>query len=307
MFPYDDLIHILNRLNVKDYRNVAYELINNDYQFFRTYFGPSPGEQQGGRQILVPDDNLWTKEFRYIQNDKTYTFVMTADEERDRTTYSVTGTRGSGCLVVFVARDSRIATLGTVSYADDCAKEGLRYPGGGTVLLRFILKFLKTHKRIMRIDRIVLKDNSLKYCAPGPAIHLPIMYTLLHGDTWYGKYGFRPYEPSSNTPDNWSIDRYQRNKAIIERVKVSEVPQLRQYIIDAFEKVNPSTLDLGKVLQWLDQFLDKDERLATFLQAFLYRERLYDETCILFREFYRQLADDINLYPFTGQSFYLDI
>lgn len=58
----------------------------------------------------------------------------------------------------------------------------------GSTLLKITLKMLKKYKEKLNINKISVKDNSQKKC------NLSKMLFLLNGDTWYGKYGFRPRE-----------------------------------------------------------------------------------------------------------------
>jgi len=56
------------------------------------------------------------------------------------------------------------AILNNMSYYKNCSKEGLVSPGGGGVLLRFIINYLIQRKDKYKINRIVLTDKSFKYC-----------------------------------------------------------------------------------------------------------------------------------------------
>ena len=47
------------------------------------------------------------------------------------------------------------------------------------------------------------------------------MLILLSGDTWYGKYGFRPYK------DNYDINRYEKNIEIMNNITISDANILK--------------------------------------------------------------------------------
>ena len=51
---------------------------------------------------------------------------------------------------------------------------------------------LKKYKNKLGINMIILTDNSIKICNKKNII-LSKMLILLTGDTWYGKYGFKPF------------------------------------------------------------------------------------------------------------------
>ena len=42
---------------------------------------------------------------------------------------------------------TKIASLNNMSYFPDCAYEGLKRPGGGKILLEFIISYLKQNKK----------------------------------------------------------------------------------------------------------------------------------------------------------------
>ncbi len=69
--------------------------------------------------------------------------------------------------------------------------------------------FLKKYKNDFGINKITLTDNSMKYidnCKD--RITLSQYYFLTHGHTWYGSFGFRPFDNIANKPDE------KKNRAI---------------------------------------------------------------------------------------------
>ena len=147
---------------------------------------------------------------KHIDNGGIYTFSVFIDDEpyeenNDEVKVSIKSDNNKECLVVFIDKKYRTATIQSLSYDQKCAKEGLSKPGGGTVLLRFSLNLLIQLQRKYKFDHILLKDNSFLIC-PG-CDHQPSLANLkviLEGRTWYQKYGFVPYtaslkpKPSSN-------------------------------------------------------------------------------------------------------------
>jgi len=67
---------------------------------------------------------------------------------------------------------------------------------------------------------ITLTDNSIKSCGKVD-IKLAQMLTLLTGNTWYSKYGFRPIKTEDNSYiiDEYDNNKLEKNKQIIINIK----------------------------------------------------------------------------------------
>ncbi|AYV83028.1 MAG: hypothetical protein Hyperionvirus3_174 [Hyperionvirus sp.] len=310
MLLYKILQNILRQLKIKNYAQLALDIVDNDYHFFNNLFANLKSPSQSRQKILESDEEpAFNKFITYTDNNKKYTFELEVLIQKDLRTYTIIGSSGNSCIIFFIAKNSSEVRLHTISYFEDCAKEGLQYPGGGTVLLQFVLDFLYQHKDRLKINRITLKDNSYKICHPGGNIELSTMYFLMYGDTWYGKYGFRPYKynESTNIKDinlNKILQQeYKDNQKIMKETLVSDVPQLENYIVTAFKK-NKSNLKLANILKVYDIYKTKGKSLMKFIRAFL---KYYDKTCQLFMSFYSKLAKDIKLTRFYGQDFFLNL
>jgi len=80
--------------------------------------------------------------------------------------------------------DEGIANIQNISYYDDCINTGLKYPGGGTVLLRMAIQFLRDIKKKYKIKKIQLTDNSTLNCEKNNTIiNLSVLFILTNGDT----------------------------------------------------------------------------------------------------------------------------
>jgi hypothetical protein len=98
--------------------------------------------------------------------------------------------------------------------------------GIGSILLKITLKMLKKYHKKLNIKYITLTDNSTKFCdSIKDGIKLSLMLTLLTGHTWYGKYGFRPFNN-----DNYnivSLENYNKNTEIINSITIKEANILK--------------------------------------------------------------------------------
>jgi len=207
------------------------------------------------------------------------------------------------CLHIMCNSKLGLAYLQNISYYKDCVKVGLQYPGGGSVLLKMFLDFMRTNKDRYKIKRIQLKDNSMYPCK-NSKIKFAIMHTLMFGNTWYGKYGFRPYDPYENKPDEYGREKYNLNKLITKTTMVKNT-KLFDLLKDALKKAKPDYTD-NKIKTFVDTFRQNygSYSVNRFAQEFLAK---YDMTCDVFYLFYERFADNIGLTNFFDRSFYLDL
>ena len=133
---------------------------------------------------------------------------------------------------------------------------------------------------------IILTDNSIKKCNKVD-IKLPIMMTLLTGDTWYGKYGFRPIKIMGNAYgfDEFEGKKYEQNKKIMNNIKISDINLIKYIKITN----NPH------IINATEQIIKKSPNmlLKNFLANFL---KSYDKTCEYFFMFYEELYSKIRVY-----------
>jgi hypothetical protein len=145
------------------------------------------------------------------------------------------------------------------------------------------------YKEKLDIKKIILTDNSLKKCN-NKDIKLGIMLTLLTGDTWYGKYNFRP-------KDNRLKIKYENNKIIMNKVTLKDIDLLK-YL--KMSKLNKTVIENSEKFIKKHQSLLLKDYLIRFLKEF-------DKTCEYFFDFYEYLFDDLGLFDFHQRTFELDI
>ena len=65
------------------------------------------------------------------------------------------------------------------------------------------------------------------------------MMILLTGDTWYGKYGFRPYTRHSDSfiLDELNNKLYEKNKKIFNEITISNINLIKYIEITENEKL----------------------------------------------------------------------
>jgi hypothetical protein len=152
---------------------------------------------------------------------------------------------------------------------------------------------LEKYKNKFNIKMIILTDNSIKKCG-NIDIKLSLMLILLTGDTWYGKYGFRPIKITENS---YSIDYnynkyYEKNKEIINKTKISDINLLKYINLTKNDNLIKAT---DKIIKTHPNMLLKD-----FLSNLI---KDYDKNCNLFILFYEKLYYDLKLFDFYKKLF----
>lgn len=170
----------------------------------------------------------------------------------------------------------------------------------GTVLLKVAIKFLIDNKNKFNLKIIGLKDNSKKLCS-GKNFKLPILLTLLTGDTWYGKYNFRPihYENNKYKIDIYNTNKYEKNKQIMNTTQLKHI-NFKKYLL-LINKIYPKKFNENKINEILLLIEDNKEMLLiNFLNNF-HRKNNFEETCKYFYEYYEVLFDDLHLSRIDNQ------
>jgi hypothetical protein len=237
-----------------------------------------------------------------IQDYKGYKFRINIKKNNDWLIHILTHkTNPLNCAVIDIETKSKIAALINMSSYKDCTIPDL-INKGGSIILNFIIGFLKLNKKKFDINKIVLRDNSAKVC-PNCPVHIQMsrMYFLLYGDTWYGKYGFRPYSVNQNKPDEFLNNDYIKNQQIIKNAKVSDI-DLIKYFKDAVNKYKLKGINIEHFEKLF--ILWKDKPLSQILRALL---KDYDKYCCIFEYVGIRVFRGLGMTDFTELTFYLDI
>jgi hypothetical protein len=260
------------------YRNS--EIIRKENIKFKTFFN-----QKGGS----------TKNLTVNYKNNRYTFE---ESEIDKNYYILFSKNGDECINIIISEITNTAEIIGIKAYEDCLCDSNK--NIGSILLKITMKLVKKYKDKYDIKTIILKDNSIKKCNNNN-IKLPIMLILLTGDTWYGKYNFRPYIYNNYKYhlDKFNNKLYEKNKKKILSLKITDINLLKYIsktknvkLIEATEKTilnNPSLL------------------LIDFLSKILNKFNGYDKTCNDFIKFYEKLYYDISLFDPIGKLYGIEI
>jgi hypothetical protein len=223
------------------------------------------------------------KKLKVTYNKYEYVF----EEAFDKNYYVLYSKDEFECVAVIIDKNNKIAEIHGIGSYTSCLDD-ININVGSTIL-QITLKMLKKYKDKLNINKILLTDNSLKKCN-NINIKLSLMLILLTGDTWYGKYGFKPLEDRL-------MQYYENNKQIINTITIKDIDLIKYLNMTS---MNKETINKTKI------FLEKHSSmlLKDYLSKFI---KEYDKTCIYFNDFYEALFKDLQLYNFHKNIFLMDI
>ncbi len=123
------------------------------------------------------------------------------------------------CSVIMIDRMEGSADISGISYDPKCFTlpqvNSFGNDSTGKLLLKVTLTFIKKMKNHYNIKYIKLRDNSMKSCGTvGQNIPFYIYLMIVSGDTWYGKYGFVPFNQEQKKTDKEKRKSYLKNQKI---------------------------------------------------------------------------------------------
>lgn len=250
----------------------------------------------------IGGDNIY-KEF--YQTYKDYKFKALIEKSQNDIVLSIQTHEDnpSNCAVVIVNLEDNTAILQGLSHYENCTKPYIEYgKGGGSIILKFVLGFLRKNKDTLKIKRLLLKDNATKDCINcAKKIKISELYFLMNIDTWCGSYGFLPYNPSTQSPDDSAIARYRKNQKILKKIKTKDVPLIR-YMEEAINKHEIKGIDI----KLLKPLIEKNGDIPFSLTVKTLM-KTYDAFCCIFTHIIDRIYDKLRLASFYTYDFYLDL
>jgi hypothetical protein len=197
------------------------------------------------------------------------------------------------CMVITINKKRKYAILEDLSFYYSCSNPATK---NGDELITLCIKFLKQHKVKYGINKIILQDNStktIKKCVSSSTnkslkkFKLSINYFVLNGNTWYGKYGFLPFDQSKNDTNEEELMKYKINQEILQKTKVYD-------LFDFFNKYS----FIKKSKKYYDQ------NISVFLKNFL---KKFPQSECKFSDMTEDIFNHLQLNSFFAKSFYLDL
>lgn len=121
------------------------------------------------------------------------------------------------CLMIMFDKERKEANIQNVSMHPACS---VPKTISGKEIMMVAMKFLKKYRKEFNVDIITLTDNSMKNIDGCDRLPLSNYYMILHGETWYGSFGFVPYENIKNVVDKNKLKVYLREQKMVKKATV---------------------------------------------------------------------------------------
>jgi hypothetical protein len=194
------------------------------------------------------------------------------------------------CIVIEIDKVKGIAHIESLQFSEECFSKCATEKNGST-LLKACLKLINTIKDKYKLRYVWLRDSSEKYCAKVKGyIHLDSFYMLLYGNTWYGKYGFVPFDLTYEVTDQLNLRDYKNNQKIVSEMLLKNT-NIKKIIIKAIYKYK---LDFSakEIETILTKYEDKNRTVRNCLKDLALQ---YDRTCEIFYYCHIDIMIDLNM------------
>jgi hypothetical protein len=300
---YKYMTTILRKLRVPNPYKIAQLFSMEDrYFFYKDWHAVKPS-YGGGDKTVKKINVIYT-----TADKKEFNFTVRKLEESDRVTYSVINEIYTSieCVLIIYEKQQNFCYLDGI-HSDQINNNflpemkqcflGISISNKGSLLLNFALDFIEQYiARKYDVRYIQLRDNSFKKCKMiKKNIDLDSLYMFTHGETWYGKYGFIPFDFGLEETNNNELNDYIRNQNIVKTTLVKNT-KIKQYIHEAIKELNIIDNHIDKKI---DVF--QNESIMIFLKYFT---KNYDSMCGIFGHFYKQLMKDLKMVNLHGRSYW---
>jgi hypothetical protein len=285
--------NLFNKLHIPRSGKIFHKLLFDDFIFFEGYAKSrnTVKNQIGGSNKIIFKNNKYTFTIYQVKDDDRISFSIYNNNDEDL---------GDACIVLFIPRKLNYIYLQSISYHDNCAVPGMPKTRGGSLLLDTTLKFINKIKGKYNLTHIQLRDNSFFTChLDNNKTPISNLYMLTRGDTWYGKYGFIPFNPDKNSIDIDVLVDYKTNQKLVKLIKVKHI-KLKQYMKNASYKIK------GYSEKLIDTIITKykDESLQKFFKDFIEK---YDTRCDMFNEIYKEVMEEVGIVDLNNKIYYLPL
>lgn len=207
------------------------------------------------------------------------------------------------CALIIIDKIEKSATIYTISYhTKKCYSEpqielfGSKL--GGSILLKLSLKLIDEVKDHYNLKYVKLTDKLRKYCDKiENGIDFDSFYMLTRGNTWYGSYGFVPFNISKQKTDSQGLKDYEHNQKIVKETLVKNT-NIKKYIIRAVQKYKLDH-DVVNIDKYIEKYNDK-----SVMKCLKDLVTSYDENCAIFYYLYEKLMKDLGMINLHGRTYW---
>ncbi|AYV75427.1 MAG: hypothetical protein Terrestrivirus1_301 [Terrestrivirus sp.] len=288
---YDNLLRKLNFPSNITLTDATNKLLQTNFSFFQEYININKNVTENNYDGIQTGGFVYYYDFK----NKMYRFNVNVEDEDDRTTYAIYNNAGLVCMMLFIPKKNHYVYIQTISAENSCVMSGNPKTKIGTLLFLMTLDLIKTKLTDKYgLKYIQLHDTSYYYCEKlKDKIEFDSLYMLSHGDTWYGKYGFIPFNETTQKINKDNMKIYENNKKIVNS-KLMKNTKIKQYLNKLMSK--------EKIDKLYDIYKDK-----TINEFFYDLSKQHDKTCYITGKIYKQFMVDNGIINLHGGTYYLPL
>jgi hypothetical protein len=227
-------------------------------------------KQIGGiKKVIKLEDN---KEYEY-HIDGVSVSKATDNEEYEINFITLDETYDGCASLIYIVNEDKIIieSITNLTECIKCLDKEHKYKVGN-ILMQIILTYSK--RKFPNAKYFELSDRSVYNCY-GNSIKLSILRTMIYGEPYYCKFGFRPI-----TKENYNI--YKKNKNIFNTDPTITLSKLNQYLID--DKIIIKESDLKK------HIISDPLSIKSFMKSLMDEQTYLDEKKNQFENYDRDLT-----------------
>lgn len=294
------IVKILEKLKIKNAYDVVVQIahgsnLNYFYKLYHNFENMSGGTKEVKEFVTYKKATFGFIKYRI--GDAIH-YALHPNEDIDKS---------PECVLIIVDKVEKYASIHNISYHKDSKcitktqAESIGSEKGGSILLKVSLALIDAIKDHYELKYVMLNDNSRKYCELiEESIDLDSFYMLIHGDTWYGKYGFEPFDTSLKKTNKLVLKDYKQNQKIVKKTLVKNT-NIKKYILAAIKKYN-----LNLKISDIDKVMEKynDQPIMKCLRDLSTK---FDTNCAIFFYMYKKLMVDLNMKDLHGRAYWIKL
>lgn len=241
------------------------------------------------------------KIYEFIDTGGLYTYnVRITDENYMSGTYIEILTKDEKECVTIIIEDE-LAIIHGLTYMNECAKEGLQHPGGGTKLLRFSLNLILQNQYRFNIKRILVSDHSFMDCDGSKSIKLAQLRLITHGEPWYSSFGFKPFDSYKQDLSIVLYNALNESNERLDKLKAAELDISK--IVDISNESNKIKYNKKEILS----IAKKYPKIRDFVKKLSQNFNIYCYFLIHYLDELYRPGSQYGIVDYYMKSFYLDI
>jgi hypothetical protein len=295
--PLEKITKILKLLHIKNAFKVAIQLTSGNMNYYDNLLNIKDHMIGGAKKCTEPL-NYKGIDFMFYCYPNKHSILYAIHPENNLDHY---------CSIIIIDSTEKCASINGINYDPSCFT-GVQVgsfgdKSTGSLLLRVGLQLINKLKSKYDLKYVHLTDNSQKSCASvKKMIDLDSLCMLTSGDTWYGKYGFIPFDSTNITTNTDMYDIYKKNQNIV-RTTLLKNTHIKEIIINAINKYKIK-LDIVEASTVIDQYIKKNKTVAKYLRDLT---QYYDIWCLLFYYVYRDIMKDIGVITLHNTKYWKEL